>query len=387
MGFLMNRLIAVPLVLATALLTGCAALILTRPLEPTEEDWAMSGATPERSSSCRGALVPPLELAWDVGIGAGIGYGSPVTADSLLLVATLKGEIHVIHCFTGKYRGSLNAGAPIAGSPVLASGAVIVGLSSPDESLVAYDLYLKSVRWKRSYGDIEASVLLYEGLLYAGTLRGTLECVEPSTGNSVWSFALPNNVALKGIRSAPAGSDSAVVFGADDGALYALRARDGRLLWRVQSDAPVQSPVAIDGGRVYSGNLRGTVRCVDLQSGAVRWEQRTGAPVYAGAVISGGAAFLGTIDGTVCAFDAEDGTLRWKSAVGGPVNATPVVSGEYLYLGTLKKELLALRTSSGECVWKTALGGRVKTAPAVAYDRLFVATDDRSMLAFREGPR
>lgn len=370
------------LLLFSLLIAGCGGLQLDRPLRPQPDDWPMFAGSAMRTNASDVTIAPPLTLDWSQDIGGGIGHGSPLIVDSILFIGNLDGELHAIHCPTGKEIGSVSLGDAINASPLVSMSVAYVALSYSKETLIAYDLLDGKVRWRKMYGDIETTPLLYEGKIYVANSWGSLLCIEPREGDLVWQFDLAGNRTMKGIRSSPAADDGLVVFGADDGAVYALDLQTGQQRWRTETDAAVAAPPSIDDGTVYIGNLEGTLHALDLESGEIKWTFDAGAPAFSNALIVRGYAVFCTLGGSVLALHMSDGSLAWNTDVGSPMNSGPVAAGEYLYVGTLKKELCGLRISDGEYVWKTELSGRVKTAPAVAYRRLFVATDDRTVLAF-----
>jgi outer membrane protein assembly factor BamB len=364
-------------------LAGCASLQLDRPLRPKPDDWPAFARSATRTNATDVTVTPPLTLEWSEEIGGGIGHGSPLVIDSVLLVGNLNGDLYAIHCITGKAIGSVNLGEAMTASPLVSRSIAFVALSYSKETLVAYDLQEGKRRWQRMYGDIEATPLLYEGRIYLGNSWGSLLCIELQQGDIVWQFDLSDNRSLKGIRSSPAADDGTVVFGADDGAVYALDLQTGKERWRTETGAPIAAPPSIETGRVYIGNTAGHFYALDLNTGEIVWTFSAGTPMYSNALLVGGQAIVCTLGGAIYSFDARDGRLAWKTDIGSPMNSGPVAAGEYLYVGTLKKELCSLRLTDGKLVWKTTLNGRVKTAPAVAYRYVFVATDDRTILAFR----
>jgi len=370
------------LLLISLLITGCGGLQLDRPLRPTPDDWPVFAGSATRANASDVTIAPPLTLLWSLDIGGGVGHGSPLVVDSILLIGNLDGELHAIHCPTGKTIGSVRLGEAINASPLLLRSVAYVALSYSKETLIAYDLLDGRVRWRKMYGDIETTPLLYEGRIYVANSWGSLLCIDPSEGDLLWQFDLAGNRSMKGIRSSPAAGNGLIVFGADDGAVYGLDLPTGEQRWRTQTDAAVAAPPSIDGGTVYIGNLNGMLHALDLASGKIRWTFAAGAPVFSNALLVRGSAIFCTLGGSLLALRISDGSLAWETDVGSPMNSGPVAAGEYLYVGTLSKELCAVRVSDGELVWKTALSGRVKTAPAVAYQHLFVATDDRTILAF-----
>lgn len=384
MGFLMKRPFTLGVVATALLLTACGSLKLRGPLVPNGIDWPAYGGGESRTGVAPTRLIPPLVEDWDYDVSAGIGSGSPVVVDSIVLVATLRGELYVLHAVSGKKLGSYAFSDPIEGSPAVARNLVVLGLAGSPGTLVAYDVLEGAIHWRKPYGDIESTPLVVRRRAIVGTLQGTLLCVETMSGTLVWRFDLPENSAYKGIRSSPATESGVIVFGADDAALYCVDAESGVERWRLAFSAPILASPAIARGIVVALDQKGVTRAVSIQEGKTIWQFHAGSQSNAPALVTDSLVIVTTIQGAVYALSLADGTLRWTSKPGGPVNAGAAASGDFMYVGTLQREIIALRISTGEVAWRTVVSGRIKTAPAIACGRLYVATDDRLIMAFRE---
>lgn len=372
---------------ATLLLGACGGLRLPEPVTVDSSDWAMFAKYESRLNATNETVPPPLTLEWEYDISGGIGNGSPLIVDSVLIIGNLRGELYAINAYNGKRIGWIDLGDAIQGTPVIDANVAIVTLSNTDLSLVAFDLSEGKARWRKEYGDIEASPLLHNQRIFAGNVEGAFYCVDRTTGDRLWKFELPDNAKRKGIRSSAAGSDSIITFGAEDGFLYALDAEGGTQTWRHNTGAGIVGSPCIANGNVYVGNLGGTIWGVDLHSGRPRWQFGTGASIYASPSFAENKVFIGTTGGIMYALDAMTGALVWKTDLGSVINSGAVVAGNVLYIGTLKKMLFGLNIVDGEPVLKQEVPGRIKTSPAVARGRLFVATDERFVLSFRSTMR
>lgn len=373
------RLLAAGLVL----LGGCSALRIPQGIQPAPEDWPMHARTASRTGVAARHLVPPLTLLWEADLGSGVGEGSPAVVDSFVVVGTLRGEVLVFNLNTGKRLGGTSFGDAVIGSPVLLNSLAFIPLANSAESMIAYDLRRGEILWKRSCGNIEASPLLLNGRLYAGTTEGGLVCLDTAGGAVLWRFDLPSNTGAKGIRSAPASDGMVVVFGAEDGGVYALDAITGRNLWHCPTGAAVMAAPAVSQGMAFAGNLNGDMVCIELAGGAVRWRRATGMPIHGGAAVAEGLVIFGSTAGLVHALRASDGTVAWVSRVGGVVNVSGLVADSLFYAGSQGRNLVAIRLRDGSVAWKDSLDGRVKTAPAAAGNRLVVVSDNRVLRTYR----
>jgi len=362
---------------------GCGGLKLDRVLQPHEADWPTFARTTSHISVDPRPVTPPLTLEWEYGLSAGTGSGSPLIADTMLLIGNLRGELHAVSVKTGHQIGWVALGDAIHGAPVIDGSMVIVPLANTRESLVAFDSYNGKSRWRQPYGDIEVSLLLYDQKIFLANNAGQFFCVDRVTGAEKWRFEITENTKLKGMRSSPAADSSTVVFGADDGCVYALNTETGKMRWKYPSGAPVIAAPAIAAGRVVVGNIHGLVLALDLFSGRLLWTYAAGSPVFGHAVMVNDLAVVVTLAGMMIGLQATDGSAVWKTDAGGPMPAGAAAAGDVIFAGTLNREIVAVRAKDGVLLGKNATGGRVKSPPAIAQGRVFVATDEKSLLCFR----
>lgn len=360
---------------------GCSGLRIPSALKMNEGDWPVFGRTPQRVNATTEAVIPPLRVEWEQDISSGMGYGSPIIIDSLLIATNMRGELFIINANTGKRLGWVSIGEAIHGSPVVEGNTVYLALANTRESLVAYNLLEGKIEWRGEFGDIEATPLSYANKLYVGNTAGYFYCIDRFKGEELWRFRLPENKARKGIRSAAALSDSLIIISAEDGVIYALHQETGSRLWSFDTGAPIFASPAINGGSVYCGNINGTLVALDATTGVERWRFQSRTPLYATPSFAEGKLLIGTTGGMLYALDTRDGEPVWSIEINSVINSSAVISGAIAYIGTLKRELLAVRVTDGSIVWQQKLSGRIKTSPAVAYGKLYVATDNRLILA------
>ncbi len=375
------------LVCAVSLLNGCSGLRLGYPLRPGKNDTPTFAHTIGRVNALAVTILPPLTQVWEQDITAGIGSGSLLLVDSIIMVGNLRGELYALNAKTGKRIGWVTLGGSIEGAPVIDGDLVIVPVAGSHETLIGYDFLEGKARWKTALVDIQASPLLMDARVFVGNVSGRFTAVDRSTGETVWHFDLPGNTSLKGIRSSPAGADVNVVFGADDGRLYNLDARTGKVRWTFAADGAIQAGPSIADTTVYVGTLHGTMYAVGLTGGSLLWSHASGAAIYAPPLLHRGGCYVGTTGGVVIALDQRTGALLWSCDVHSPINAGIVAANAVLYVGTLRKELIAIDAAKGEILWKGGVSGRIKTTPVVGADRVFIATDDRLVQAFEGSVR
>jgi outer membrane protein assembly factor BamB len=343
----------------------------------------MFARVPARTNATSDDIQPPLSLLWQQDINGGIGTGSPLIIDTLLLIGNLRGELQAMNALTGKHLGRVSLGEAIQGAPVIIGNTAIVASANMDESLSAFDLYEGRTQWKSRCGDIEVSPLVYNNRVYVANTQGVAFCVDKFTGETLWKFEIPENIRRKGFRSSPAADGDRVVLGGENGIVYALDPERGKLRWTYNAGASITAPVGMSNDVVYAGDLNGTFHAISASNGSPLWKFVTGSSIYAGPTLAPGTVVIGNTGGLLFGLDASSGALRWKTDLGGVINSNAVAANGILFVGTLTKQLFAIDGADGSILWKHETPGRIKTSPAAANGRLYIATDERVVMAFQ----
>ena len=193
-------------------------------------------------------------------------FGAPaLSPDGILYVPELSGAVSLYHASDGSAVRRVEIGAPVySGVLVLDDGSFVVG---------ALDGHVRSYT---------------------------------NEGAARWDFTTRGAREAPGVRSTPALTrDGVVVFGAEDGGIYGVRASDGTEAFRVATAYPVRGAARIDAdGRIYIGGEDDTLRCLD-SNGTVRWSVVLGADIDGTpAILSDGTIVVGTDDGALYALGA-----------------------------------------------------------------------------------
>ena len=270
---------------------------------------------------------------------------------------------------------------------------------------------LRVVRWRFRPGTkIVASPVVANGVVYVGSLGGTLDALRASGGTLLWRF--PTKAA---IASTAAVWDGVVVVPSIDGSVYGIDAANGRRRWRFATqgerrftapgihgippstelmpdpfDVFTSSP-AIAGGVVYFGSGDHDVYALDARTGALRWKFATGDVVHASPAVANGTVYIGSWDRNFYALDAATGALRWKYRTGDDhvthnqigIGSSAAVGGGLVYFGARDSHVYALDARTGAVRWvHDDHGSWVMASPALAGGVLyFAASDEKKFFA------
>src|SRR5262245_35225043 len=134
--------------------------------------------------------------------------------------------------------GNPKAGG-IEGAPAIADGVVYV--ASLDKHLYAINLTTGKEKWKVKLGPMKASPSVKGDRIYVGDLDGKFYCRKIADGSAVWEFETGAEI-MAGCNF----HGTNVLIGSHDATLYCLDA-DGKKVWEVKTDGPVNGAPAVVG--------------------------------------------------------------------------------------------------------------------------------------------
>jgi outer membrane protein assembly factor BamB len=224
---------------------------------------------------------------------------------------------------------------------------------------------------------------LAQGNLFVGDGRGHVTIVDTATGSRGWTRELPRPV------TSPAIGGDIVVVSAGDG-VYGLDPSSGMILWRLATDAAVESSAAIVGSTGYVGLPSGDLVAIDLRTGTVTWRASIGGRVTRAPGVADGLAFVGGEGGRVATVDVETGTVRWRGALGEGQVSTPGIRDGVVYVASgldrtdVPHAFHALAAADGHELWRfTPPSGKALSVGAVGPGHVYAVSLDGSVYALR----
>ncbi len=219
--------------------------------------------------------------------------------------------------WTTAIEGTVSANIPARWpKPVVLSDLVVQSNFSPGR-IVAFDRQTGAIRWslRLNYlgGDFIAAKDPQANLIYTGTSQ-ELFAIERATGKVVWSFC-PYGRRGESFYSAPALEGSRLFLGDRRGYLHCLDASTGQTKWKILPSQASRNEVNFDlvlhKNTVIFGTIGGLIVCADVVSGRTIWKQqfaRSGA--WPSAVTNG--KILTHTGNSVRLVSAADGRVLWQ---------------------------------------------------------------------------
>jgi outer membrane protein assembly factor BamB len=286
-------------------------------------------------------------------------------------------------------------------SLVVAADVVAIG----DIDIYAYRRSTGAPAWTFIAPDADEtgrSKLISDGsTIYAGSFRGRAFAIDAATGQMKWMTSLgepdSTNAAFDPVlrNGTLFFQVSTLHVGPTTGALYALSASDGHILWHkdlVSETASLGSAdrggAVVAGGVVINPQADGRIFAFDAETGAVRWiapavdrrpddhgpDQR--------ALATNGSVVVATSTATdyVVGIDVESGAEVWRVETIGSAEPGLSTDGASAYFATNYHLLVGLNVANGAERWSpfkpTNPLSTWWTAPAVDHQLLYVSATD-----------
>lgn len=363
-------------------LTGCAGIRIGRSLQQHPDDWLMYGGTATRVNQSHAVVAPPLHQVWEYNALAGIA-ATPLVRDSVMIIGTLHGELQAVNLGNGKRLGYIVLESAVAATPAWDGNYVYVPSAHGTETLACIGIEESERKWVASLGPIESSPLLVGDLLYVVTLDGTLYCLNKNDAAEIWKFAPSPKEKRKPVRSSPATDGTTIVFGSDDGSVYAVDRLSGQLQWKHHIGGSIVATPIISEGNVVVGSTNGLLVALRANDGTLLWKYDTGSKIFGAASATKNIIFVGSADGRCHAVKSSSGAMVWTFSTKSVLNSAPLVAGTILYFGSLDRTLYALRVDTGEELWRYAAPGRIRVSPVIWGTTLLLTYEDKFVSAFR----
>lgn len=271
------------------------------------------------------------------------------------------------------------------GTPAVMDGTVFVGNQTADRVL-AYDLATGQRKWTgtESLGSWQDGVpTAAEGKVFIGANNG-IAARDAATGRTLWTFRSPHTslVSSGSTPSAAAVSDGVVYMGFPTGAVTALDADTGNVIWDrllpgdLYHGGVMSSPV-VAGDTLFVGSNNGRFYALAADTGQPLWDHEIGTWVGSGPAVSGNTVVAGSWDGNLYAYvPGGEAARRWATVTGtvtDPESGSPIAGARVT--ATATGQTAAVTTTDADGRYR--LGLPAATWTVTAAKRGLIA-DDRS---------
>lgn len=183
----------------------------------------------------------------------------------------------------------------------------------------------------------------------------------------------------------PIAVDDTVYVATHGGNLYALRAQDGKPLWRARSGggAFLHAP-AIHRGVLYAADSGGALQSIDSKTGKAGWAIHVGSGGFAASpTVDDYAVYIGTREGEFLAVRVADGKIAWRHRLPVPIRQTAALHGGRVFVAAEDMRLRAFEARSGKALW---VSERLPGQTCRDYYPVIATTGGRAHVVVRTSP-
>jgi outer membrane protein assembly factor BamB len=225
----------------------------------------------------------------------------PKDGRPLILVGSYDNFVHCLDATDGKLLWKFETMNYINGTPaVWGKEAVVFG--GCDAQLYVISLHDGHLIRQADLGaPIASSVGLMDRFGYVGNMDKSVQAIELTTGQIVWTYE-PKNFPY---FSSPALTDQWVIIGGRDKGLHGIDRKTGSMVWRYAARGRIDSSPVIVGEKVVVGTMDGKLCLIHLNTGELMTEYQIGASISSTCAVSNGWIFVGCEDGTLYTFSTK----------------------------------------------------------------------------------
>jgi len=309
---------------------------------------------------------------WECFINANI-ESSPVLYGGTLFVGNSSAILFKVDPNTGaRSQSKLGFPAGIRTTPVGKDNFLYLTTGSDVKCI---DIKPDSLEWSfTAGGNINSSPYVIDTQLVFGCDNGKVYMLDNRTGKLIWEtkdygtlFQSSPNMDPTIIHTNPDNTrDTGMVYiGAENGAMYAFRRKNGVEIYNYQTAAPIKSSPVVYGGNIIFGNDDSKLYCLENIKGQPRWITTVDDRIRSSPYLYGQTIYFGSYDKGFYSVNALDGSIKWRFTTGGLIASSPVCYKNYVYFGSYDKNGYALDTSSGKVLWKYAVNGLMDCSPSI----------------------
>lgn len=219
--------------------------------------------------------------------------------------------------------------------------------------------------------------------VYLPLAGGALIALDAKTGELLWKTEMGGEVSsapavdARAIYVATAVGQNSADFLPTGGAVRAVSHESGVTLWVRALNGSLQGAFAQTADALFAGSADGRVYAFKKQTGEILWSHAYLPTGFAShPVILGNTLFIGNEDGTLFAIDAREGKVQWRYRTLGAIRGSLVARDGAICFGSADGKVYAADIKSGKELWNKRTGAGVQSLAGGGDDQVLVASLD-----------
>lgn len=328
-----------------------------------------------------------IEVRWKADVGdAGQSVLSPAVTREAVFAANAKGKLFRLDRNTGKQVWHIDSGFAITGGVGAGEGLVLVGGEKGE--LAAYDEDSGKQQWLVNVSsDVLSAPKIADGIVVVRTGNQRLMGLNAKDGSRLWLYERATPPLIVRSNASVIIQNGLVYAGFAAGKLAAIGLKNGVVVWESSVSQPrgstelerisdITSLPVVDDAQVCAVAFQGRLACFDAVQGGTLWTRDISSDK--GLALSGKTLYVTDTDSNVLALDKSSGASLWKNGQLFLRKATAVYPlDDYLILGDYEGYLHVLKSEDGSFVARRNTDGSpIRTAPVTLGDGALIQTSD-----------
>lgn len=345
--------------------------------------WTNSRGNAGATGATSRRLPADLQLLWEIKTAQAI-ETTPVCDGTRVFVTDVMGGIEAIKLSDGTsiWRRDLDTG--FVSSPTIY---LPESENTSDEPIARVPtVEISADQWATEDGP------LTEPLVVVGDVEGNVYGLDPDSGETRWTFTTEGeiNAPANCFKVTLKAEDDTVSSGirvlqtSQDGSLYCLSAKTGKLIWKYDTNDQIRCAASIGNGRTFLGGCDAGLHVVDLASGKAIGEPLSlEGPTGSTPAIIGNEVFVPIMDGILYAFDPESRTQRWQyedAERPQDYRGDVAIGVDRVIIASRLKHIDAIDRKTGKSIWRITLRRRADASPLITGDEVWIASTDGLLL-------
>lgn len=326
-----------------------------------------------------------IEVRWDADVGdSGMSVLSPATTREAVFAANADGKVYRFDRDTGKQIWRIDCGFTITGGVGAGEGLVLVG--GEKGQLAAFDDSSGKLLWQvKVSSDVWSAPKIADGIVVVRTGNQRLEGLSAKDGSRLWLYERATPTLIVRSNASVVIRNGLVYAGFAAGKLAAIGLKNGVVVWESSVSQPrgstelerisdVTSLPVVDDAQVCAIAFQGRLACFDAIQGGTLWTRDIASDK--GLALFGKTLYVTDTDSNVLALDKSSGASLWKNDKLLLRQATAVYPlDNYVVLGDYEGYLHVLKSDDGSFVARRKTdGSAIRAAPVTLGDGALVQT-------------
>ena len=258
-------------------------------------------------------------------------------------------------------------------APVVQDGYVYFGdLSNDFHKLTEGNLAQSVWTFEQAKGWYQAKPALDGNLVIVPCTDRNIYAIDIENGTETWVYK--GDFAF---IAEPVVVDGKIIVSSQDHHVLVLNGTTGEEIYRVEMKGAVVAPPLFDpeSGSAFVGSLGREMVSFDLASGDVNWTYGTEdlATIWATPILLDSQLIFTDKNGKIVALDPKTGEELWQNHAGGIVIAGAVLVGDKGFLVAREDGTMSFYSSDSQTGdWTVTVPGNIYSKPIVAGDQIFV---------------